>query len=66
MKKASEVVDGVDNDCDGVFYVGEVDNDEDGYIIVSYDPSLWLGSSSTLGGGDCDDTQPSVYPTHWN
>ena len=44
---APEVVDGLENNCDGVLAEGEADEDGDGYGVEA---------------GDCDDNDPSVSP----
>ncbi len=42
-----EICDGLDNDCDGNYLAGEVDQDGDGVYVCQ---------------GDCDDTDPNIYP----
>ena len=44
---AQEVCDGLDNDCSGAPGAGEVDADNDGYMICE---------------NDCDDNDPDAYP----
>ena len=44
---ATEVCDGIDNDCDGQMLAGETDADGDGYFVCD---------------GDCDDSDASVNP----
>jgi len=41
----------------------EMDNDGDGYVECTYQPAIWLGSFSVVGGLDCDDYDDAVYPT---
>ncbi len=45
---ATEICDGIDNDCDTV--VDQVDDDGDSWVAMA------------CGGGDCDDTDPTVNP----
>ncbi|MCA9489146.1 MAG: putative metal-binding motif-containing protein [Myxococcales bacterium] len=56
-----EVLDGADDDCDGVLLPDEVDDDGDGYVETTVTPSTWLGASGTLGD-DCDDASVDVHP----
>jgi hypothetical protein len=66
---AEEVCDGVDNDCNGEIdeEIGQdffIDDDQDGFgdetqLVEACD--LQVGLSAI--GGDCDDGNPSVYPT---
>jgi len=47
----AEICDGADNDCDGQVPATEIDNDGDLYVEC-----VWIGSSSSVfGGNDCDD-----------
>ena len=67
-----EVCDGLDNDCDGATWAagGEQDADADGdpacLDCVDTDPGLNLhdldGDHVTTCAGDCDDSDPSVWP----
>ena len=66
---AQEVCDGVDNDCSGEPGAGEVDNDNDGYLLCENDcddndpdryPADLDGDGWTPCLGDCDDTDPDV------
>ncbi|MFZ5980994.1 MAG: putative metal-binding motif-containing protein [Candidatus Zixiibacteriota bacterium] len=59
---ASELCDGILNDCSGSMLAGEYDDDGDGYCECTWDAGGWDGSSSVVGGDDCDDTDNSVYP----
>ena len=58
---ASEVCDGADNDCNTSIPSEELDDDGDGYVECSYSSSTWNGSTSVIGGGDCDDTDAFTY-----
>jgi uncharacterized protein (TIGR03382 family) len=59
---ASEICDGVDNDCDGSLDATENDSDLDGYVECTIDGGGWDGDDSVVGGDDCDDTEPDVHP----
>jgi hypothetical protein len=46
---ATEVCDGVDNDCDTILPVDEFDLDEDGWFLCN---------------GECDDNEPAAFPNN--
>ena len=57
---ALEICDGKNNDCIGFFPPDEeIDHDGDFYVMCED----WVGTDpNILGGGDCHDTDPQVYP----
>jgi len=58
-----EIADGVDNDCNGIIPVTEIDDDGDFYIEdVSFNFEDWGGESFVIGGGDCNDANPDISP----
>ena len=59
---ATELADGLDNNCDGVIPNSELDLDNDGYIESNFDSYIWQGSMSVMGGNDCHDGDNTVYP----
>jgi formylglycine-generating enzyme required for sulfatase activity len=65
---AEELCDGQYNDCDNVLYsaseppADEEDSDGDGYVVCPYDAAVWTGSEEVSGGGDCDDSESSLFP----
>ena len=60
---APEWCDGYDSDCDGSLGPSEVDGDGDGAFPCDYVAS---GGSPAFRGGDCDDTDPSLFPGNWD
>ena len=52
---ATELCDGLDNDCNGFLWIEEIDNDNDLYVSCEVNPTDWFGSP-IMGGEDCDDT----------
>ncbi len=57
--KLAEICNGIDDDGDGIVPPGEFDHDGDLYVACS----SWVGSDpNVVGGGDCDDNDPTVYP----
>ena len=60
---ASEICDGVVNDCGGGnLPSNETDDDGDGYVECEVDSSGWNGSSQVVGGDDCLDSDAFTYP----
>lgn len=61
---APELCDGQINNCNlSTLPSNEADNDNDGYVECTYSVSTWVGSSSVVGGDDCDDGDDTVYPS---
>ena len=58
---ASEICDGLDNNCDGTVPSDEVDNDSDGFVECTIASSGWHGTG-TPQGDDCNDALLSIYP----
>ncbi len=59
---AVELCDGQVNNCGTTLAVTEIDNDNDQYIECALDAGGWDGPGTVIGGGDCDDTNPNIYP----
>ena len=59
---ALEICDGQDNSCAGQLPLSEQDGDSDGYVECIIHSSGWDGSSSVYGGGDCNNSDSTVYP----
>jgi hypothetical protein len=59
---ATELCDGQDNDCDGSLDADENDDDGDFYVECTIDSGGWDGSSSIVGGEDCDDGDATENP----
>jgi len=67
---APELCDGLADDCsqwadDQPYDVpaDELDGDSDHYVPCTIDAGGWQGDSSILGGGDCNDGDPTIYPS---
>ena len=57
---ATERCNGIDDDCDPA---NDLDGDLDGDRFVACTPDgPWLGDEEPVGGGDCDDDEPTVNP----
>ena len=64
---ATEICDGLDNDCDAILPNEEVDDDADGYVECSIDVGGWDGSFTNgftaMLGDDCDDENTLINPS---
>ena len=58
---ATEICDGLDNDCNNSLPTNEVDNDSDDYVECTIDSGGWDASPVKLGG-DCLDSDATVSP----
>jgi alpha-tubulin suppressor-like RCC1 family protein len=59
----TEVCNGIDDNCDGYLPADEFDMDGDGTVTCAdFDQQTWRGSPTVYAGGDCDDTNPNVWP----
>ena len=58
---ATELCDGLLNDCEGSIGADEADDDNDGWVECAVDSGGWDGSTIS-GGEDCDDGNSSVNP----
>ena len=58
---ATELCDGLDNDCDASVPADEGDDDSDGYVECDLDAGGWDGTG-LKDGGDCDDGNTSINP----
>jgi len=52
---ATEICDGLVNDCGGLLPADESDIDADLYVDCTFDIGGWDGDPAVLGDGDCDD-----------
>lgn len=59
---APGLCDGLDNTCSGSVGLLELDDDGDGWIECTPDSGGWRGPTEILGGGDCDDSDATVFP----
>lgn len=60
---APDLCDGLINDCSlSDLTDAESDLDGDGFVECTIDVSGWVGSSTVVGGDDCDDEDDSVSP----
>ena len=59
---AAELCDGQVNSCGNLLSLTEIDDDGDGYVECTIDVNGWDGAPGVIGGDDCDDSAPTVYP----
>ena len=60
---ASEICDGIDNDCDNAMPSNETDTDGDLYVACTVDSGGWDSTALQINGGDdCDDGNASIHP----
>ncbi len=58
---ASELCDGLVNECGTTLNTNEVDDDGDGYVDCSIDGQGWQGAPNVIGGDDCIDSDSNTY-----
>jgi hypothetical protein len=61
---AEEHCDGTWSDCEHPNEIpsNEIDNDGDKYVECDFGSVIWQGDPSVVGDGDCDGTNPEIYP----
>jgi hypothetical protein len=60
---APELCDGQINDCNNtILPFDEIDDDGDQYVECTFDTGGWDGTSSVIGGEDCDDAVAIINP----
>ncbi|MBW1879710.1 MAG: hypothetical protein JRJ84_15215, partial [Deltaproteobacteria bacterium] len=65
---ASEICDGLDNDCGGDLPANEIDGDDDGYVDCEFAPGITEGNwgntedPTIVGDDDCDDDDANTHP----
>ncbi len=58
----AELCDGIVNVCGNALPANEIDDDGDGYVECNIHMTGWVGDSSVVDGGDCDDSNPNTAP----